>query len=675
MSLKNQNLTKAVLSLLSMVFLVYIGSNTFKRVKVDMTEEKIYTLSEGSQSILKSLDSPLKLKLYYSKVAANKGSEALRAFNNHFYYVSDLLREYVGYSRNNLQLQIIDPRPDTTEEEDAIAYGLKAFQLTGTEKYFFGMVVENETGTEKIIEFFNPGEKDQLEYDLTKLIYTIQNPERKTVGIISSLTVVADRDLNPYMARLLRAQGEEVEKSWVITHLLKELYEIKKIKKDTDEIPQTIDVLAIIHPTGFPEKTLFAIDQYLMKGGSLLVLTDPHPIVDVKAQAGFDSSSPDEGFKKLMDKWGVEVPKHMFAGDKYLSGVGQSNQYQRPQRLIALLDCNKTCSEKYKDPVSSGIKRATFVYPGVLREKEVEGLKVTPILSTSDKGNFYTAHGRQLNNPSRLWDQFSEGEKPVVIAQKIIGQFKTAFPEGRPPEEDLDADEKGKKDKKDKVAKKDKKKDDKKDMAKLVKESPNDSAVIIFSDVDFITDSFAFRKTFMGLSQANDSSTLFLNAVEALSGDVDLMSVRSKGRISRSFDVIEDIEFAAEEKTEEKVKEINASIARFQSELNRLGSQANEGNIALLQNEGLKKRKELAKNIALLKKELRSVKREGREKVETIGRVFQYINTLLGPFLVILFGFLYSLRRKRRMKMTLKETESNDEALKLGNMKTVRGNT
>ena len=669
MSHRNQNLIKSILSLLSMVFLVYIGSSFFKPVKFDMTEEKVYTLSEGTRSILKGLDSPLKLKLYYSKVAANKGSEVLRTFNNHFYYVSDLLREYVGHSRNNLQLQVIDPRPDTPEEEDAMAYGLKTFQLTGTERYFFGLVIENETGTEKIVEFFNPGEKDRLEYQLTKLIYTIQNPEKKTVGIISSLTVLSDRDMNPYMARVLKAQGEEVEKSWVITQLLKDLYKMEKIENDIDEIPQTIDILAVIHPTGFPSQTLFAIDQYLMKGGKLLVLADPHPLVDVKAQAGFDASSPDEGFKSLMDKWGVEVPKHMFAGDKYLSGIGQMSQYQGPQRLLALLECTKVCSESYEDPISSGINKTVFVYPGVVRAKSVEGLKATPILSTSDKGNTYTAHGREFNNASRLWNQFSEGDKPVVIAQKIIGQFKTAFPDGPPPEEELEGEDKAKK--------KEKKKEKKKGKVEVVKESPEDSAIVVFADVDFITDSFAFQKNFMGLSQANDNSTLFLNAVEVLSGDVDLMSVRSKGRINRSFDVIEKIEFAAEERTAEKVKEINASIARFQSELNQLGRRANEGNIALLQNEGLKKRRELAKNIAFLKKELRSVKREGREKIEVIGKVFQYINTLLGPLIVIFIGFLYSLRRRKHMGLLLwKGSDSRKtKNLKLKDMEAVGGNT
>ena len=174
--------------------------------------------------------------------------------------------------------------------------------------------------------------------------------------------------------------------------------------------------------------------------------------------------------------------------------------------------------------------------------------------------------------------------------------------------------------------------------------------MIVFSDVDFINDQFAFKKSFLGAAVANDNSTLFLNSVEALTGDVDLMSVRSKGRINRSFDVINQIEFEAEKRTADKVKEINASIARFQGELNQLGRKANEGNIAVLQNEGIRKKKELAKKIAILKKDLRSVKREGREKIEGIGKFFQYLNTLFVPFIVIVFGVYYNRKRNHLMQ-------------------------
>ena len=154
MKKRRENYIKVFLGFLSMTFMIYVGSTLFRKARVDFTEESLYTLSDGTISILSKLDSPIKLKLYYSKTAANKGTEGLRTFNNHFLYVQELLRQYVDNSRNNLTLEVIDPRPDTPEEEDELAYGLKKFNLTETERYFFGLVAENESGTEKIIEFF-----------------------------------------------------------------------------------------------------------------------------------------------------------------------------------------------------------------------------------------------------------------------------------------------------------------------------------------------------------------------------------------------------------------------------------------------------------------------------------------------------------------------------------------
>jgi ABC-2 type transport system permease protein len=630
--MKNENYLKVFLGLFSMSLLIFIGSSMLNRAKVDITEEGLYTLSKGSKSILGKIDSEVKLKLYYSKTAANKGTEGLREFNNHFLYVNELLREFVAHSRNNLILEVIDPRPDTPEEEDALAYGLKKFHLTDTEKYFFGLVAENESGSEKIIEFFDPNQKDKLEYDLIKLVYTTLNPQKKTIGIISSLEVLKE-DMSGYMEQIMRMQGREVEQSWIVTQLLREFYNVKKIEKDASDI-SGLDTLVVIHPKGFEEKTLYAIDQYVMKGGNLLVFVDPHVVTDRSEKPGETSKSPDQGFKNLMEKWGINLKENTFAGDKYLSGTGRFNPNMPATRLLPLVNCNGLCVSEYKDTVTSGVEKATFVFPGVLEVKNLEGIKYSPLIGTTSRGNSYQAQGWQLNNPQMLWNSFKEGSKPVVMGYKALGKFKTAFPNGY-------------------------NKQKKKDKKNLLKESKKESAIIVYSDVDFLTDQFAFRNSFLGPAIANDNNEIFLNSVEALSGNVELMSVRSKGRINRSFDVIEAIEFEAEKATATKVKEINVSIGRFQAELNELGKKANEGNIALLQNEGLRKKKELAKKIAMLKRELREVKREGREKVEAIGKFFQYLNTLLMPLVVIGIGFYYSRRRNR--KLVKKEQNHNEE--------------
>lgn len=651
----NENNLKVILGLFSMALMIYIGTTVFKRMRVDFTQENLYTLSKGTKSILSKIDSPLKLKLYYSKTAANKGTEGLRAFNNHFFYVQDLLSQYVDNSRNNLTLEVIDPRPDTSEEEDAMAYGLRKFNLTETERYFFGLVAENESGTEKVIEFFDPNQKDKLEYDLTKLIFTVLNPQKKNVGILSSLDVI-NEEQSAYMSQIMRMQGKDVKDSWIMTKLLKDFYNVKKVEKDV-ELISGIDTLVIIHPKDFPEKTLYAIDQYLMKGGNLLVFVDPNSVTASRGgQFGATSTSPDLGFKKLMDKWGIELKSNTYAGDKYLSGVGRLNPNMRASRLLPVLNCNENCTSKYKDSITSGINNSTFIYPGVLEVKKVEGIEYSPILSTTDKGNSYQAYSYELGNPQALWSKFQEGSEPVVLAYKAVGKFKSAYPDGIKDTEE---------------SKKESKKGDgkQKNKEETITQSDKDSAIIVFSDVDFLSDQFSFKQTFLGLTAANDNSTLFLNSVEALSGDMDLLSVRSKGRINRSFDVINQIEFEAEKRTKDKVEEINASISKFQAELNQLGRKANVGNVALLQNEGLRRKKELAKKIAILKKDLRQVKREGREKIERIGKFFQYLNTLFVPALLIVFGFYYNIKRASLMKSTREIKGRDEKSSKMNNLK------
>ena len=657
MKKSTENYLKVTLGLLSMAFMIYIGTTLFKRVRIDFTKENLYTLSKGTKSILTKLESPVKLKLYYSKTAANKGTEGLRRFNNHYLYVEELLRQYISNSRNNLTLDIIDPRPDTSEEEDAISYGLKKFDITKSESYFFGLVAENESGTEKIIEFFNPAEKDNLEYQLTKIIYTVLNPQKKNIGIISSIDGVVAENQNPYMAQIMRMQGKPVAESWIVVKMLSEFYNVKKIKKDTETI-SGIDSLVVIHPKNFSEKTLFAIDQYVMKGGNLLVFLDPKVITE-RSSPRAPSLPSYTGFNKLMDKWGVQLKENTFAGDKSLSGAGKFAQNRPATRLLPILECNKVCTDNYNDSVTSGINKATFVYPGVLIKKEIEGIKYFPMISTSAKGNSYTAQGYELNNPTALWNKFVEGSAPVVIAYKILGKYKTAFPKGA-AETKEDAD---------KNKKKNKKKDKPKNIANIIQSSAKESAIIIFADVDFLNDQFAFKNTFLGPAPSNDNSGLFLNSVEALNGDIDLMTVRSRKRIDRSFDVINDIELESEKKTASKVKEINANIQRFQSELNQLGRQANAGNIALLQNEGIRKKKELAKTIIGFKKELRAAKREGREKIESIGKFFQYLNTLFIPILIIVGGIYYHQKRNKLM-LSGQRKQSNkdpDKSLKSSN--------
>ena len=601
-----------------MVFSIYIGTTWTKKIKWDLTEENLYGLSDGSINVVKKINSPLRIKLYYSKTAANKGTEGIRAFNNYFTYVKDLLFEYVGHSRNNLTLEIIDPRPDTKDEEDAITYGLKKFNLTETERYFFGLVVANDSGTEKIIEFFDPSEKDKLEYTITKTLYSVARPAKKKIGIISSLPIQSD--LNPYLAQMMRMQGKNPPESWSIIELLTEFYEVEKIDPGVQEI-KDLDVLLVIHPKGFTSKIKWAIDQYILRGGSLLLLVDPMAVIDRPAnpsgmRSGFSRSS---NLPVLMESWGVKLEEGKFAGDKYLAGLGRVTPESPTAKMLQIVHCDERCSTPYKDITSSGLSDLVFLLPGSL--KILDEKQVTTILGTTDKGNSFQATDMELNDPISLWSNFSEG-LGTIMGVKIVGNFNSAFPQG------ITVEKSGEK------------------LTGLIK-SERDSSIIIISDVDFIHNQFAFKETLFGLALSNDNADLFLNSVENLSGSKDLLSIRSKGAKNRNFKVIDEIEIAADKETAQTVDRINASITKAQVELNELGARVDEENLAVIKSAALSKKKELDKKLAFYKGQLREVKRQGREKIEGIGRFFQYLNTLLIPILLILGGITYNLMRRK----------------------------
>ena len=545
-------------------------------------------------------------------------------------------------SRNNLKLEVIDPRPDTKEEEEAIAAGLKRFPLSETEKYFFGLVVRSENGTEKVIEFFDPNMQANVEYDITKLIYQATDPKKINVGIISSLKVLSE-DVSPYIAQMMRMQGKNAEESWIITKMMQEFYSVKEVLPETEKI-SAIDLLVVIHPKNFSEKTLFAIDQYLLEGGKLLVLVDPLAIVEQAInppQMGMQMQ-PDysSDLAPLLATWGIKYDKSDFTGDRYLSGVRRMDQFSPPVRLLPLLECNQTCTQVSKDVVSSGINNMAFIYPGALSTMgEDTGHTFTPIIGTSEKGNTYKAMGYELNNPVALMNKFTDGAKPVIVVYKVVGKFKSAFPSGITVVDEEKAEDDKTKNKVKKAASR---------KLEAISESKKEGAVIVIADVDFIHDQNAFRSTIFGLSMVNDNAKLFLNSLDNLAGSNDLMSIRSRGKFSRNFDVVDQIELDAQKDTESKVSEINGQIERFTQELNQLGRSGES--VALIQNEGIKKKKELAAQIALLKGELREVKRIGREKVENLGAFLQNINTLLVPIIILIVGIYFSMREKKRVK-------------------------
>ena len=596
---------------------ITICQNIGRSVRADITDQKLYTLSDGTKAILGSLNQPLKIKLYYTKTAAMKGPDQIRFFNNYYVFVRALLDEYVSQSKGNIELEVIDPRPFSDDELDAIRHGLKKFALNEEDNFFFGMVLETPFGVEKKIVFFSPDRQNFVEYDISYLIDTAITREKRRVGIISSLSLLGDTG---YMAQMMQAQGRKPKQTWGLVRHLQQSYEVNQLETEIDEITNT-DILLVVHPKELSEKTQFAIDQYILKGGRAIICVDPYSIADqvdpmqmqMMMQQGQMPTS-NSSLDALLNAWGIEMPANTFAGDLDLAVTGQPRPDQRAMKIIGIMSLDRKNNSFNADTAIAGdLNKVNMMFPGALKktDEEVGDVTLTPLLLTTDRGNTWSANPYELMRPNyvELRKKFTEGTEPVVMAYQVTGKLKSAFPDGIEVADDAaksdDSEEKEDEPKPKKVT--------------GLTEATEDCAVIVFADVDFISDVVAYRNTFFGTTVVDDNASLMLNAIEDLSGSSNLISIRSRGNFKRPFLVVDEIEREAEEETAEEEKNINAEIVGFQQKLNEVlsSSMGEEGKI--IETKILNEKMEVESTIRDLQKDLRQVKMKKIRRIERLG--------------------------------------------------------
>ena len=622
-----------------------------KPLTVDITDQKLYTLSDGTKSILAKLNQPIRARLYYAKTAALKGPDQIRFFNNYYEFVRALLEEYVAVSNGMVELEVVDPRPFTDDEEQALKYGLRRFPITEEESFFFGLVVKTQFGVEKAIPFFSPDRQNFLEYDISYLIDTAVTRQKKKIGIMSSLPVMGD-DVTGYMAEMMMRQGQQPKPAWTIVEQLRKQYEVETVAADVNDI-NDVDILLVIHPKDLPEKTLFAIDQYVLKGGRTIVCVDPHCFSDrapqMQMQMQLQHSSASQ-LDSLLRTWGLEMPANTFAGDRSLASLAAIRANQRPERIIGYLNLTPEGKCFAEDNViTAELNQVRILFSGVLKkvadsnEAKESGLNIkrTPLVTTSNRGGTFTISSPYelmiLDGPS-LMQKFTDGTEPMTMGYLITGRLKSSFPDG---------------------IKVDSESPDPNDPNETVtttrqvtglKEAGEDCAVIVFSDVDFISDNIAYQNSFFGKVVVGDNASLILNAIDDLSGSSDLVSIRSRGNFKRPFTVVDEIERKAEAETAEEVEKINLQISIFQGELQSIQATAKEGQEEVLGSSIVKKKQEVELKIHQAQRQLRQVNMTRREKIEHLGNQLRQANMLAAPMVILIIAIVLGIRSGMRKR-------------------------
>ncbi len=494
----------AILVLLGIiiVFNVILGP---VRLRKDVTQDKLYTLSNGTKTLLKGLDRDVTLKFYFSK-SNERVPVPLKNFAGR---VRDLLKEYESHSSGHLAIEEYDPKIDSDEEEWAQRYGLHGQPLDmfgGGDNLYFGIVAVSGN-KEAAIPMLVQNAEPQLEYMLTRMVSEVTKQKTATVGLMSSLPIQGS-------ARSQYMPPGRGNQSWAIISELEQQYDIKKIEMDTGEIPEDIDTLIVIQPSGISDATLYAIDQFVLRGGHLLAFTDPMCLTALEnapqQQYGMPPPASSSDLNKLTDAWGLSMPISQIAADENAASMLSSGQGQA-QRNAAWLSLRENNINR-KDITTSSLKELMLPFAGTFTGTVSNGLKMTTLLSTEEDGfliNSYAAQSGKIDIPDK------KSELPIAV--RIQGKFKTAFPEGKPSEN----------------------KDDENNSAGL-KESQKEGVVILVADVDMLADRFCIRKINMfGQSIAqpiNQNISFAINMVEQLCGSEALIGLRSRNSFDRPFD-------------------------------------------------------------------------------------------------------------------------------------------
>ncbi len=614
-----------IILIMIFVFSNIVISAVFKNFRIDMTEENIYSLSKGTKSILNKLKGNITLKFYFSRTEA----ASIPQIKNYASNVRDLLNEYEDVSDGKINLEYYDPRPDTEEQEWAERYGIQAIPLQGDVPIYFGLAGVNELGNEDVIAFFDPQREELLEYDITRLVYDLSNPSKKVVGFISSLQILG-KDINPYAPPSINNRRIE---PWIFTGELKQTYKLIELGASIKKIPDDIGILIIIHPKDLSDNTLFAIDQFILNGGSALIFVDPYceadvPPHDPKKPYTAVFSKRDSNMERLFSSWGVELVKDKVAADRNIA-VRVNTASNRILPYVVWLNLNEDNISR-GDVTTAKLESILMPYAGVLKTKEIENVTFTTLLETTNKATTIKTQNIGISEPDTLLSNFQPGSEKLTLALKISGMLKTAFPEGRPAIE-------GEEDEKIKDA--------------SLKESKEKTNIVVVADVDMITDRFSVRtQDFLGQKIAfplNDNINFLNNALENLGGSDDLISIRSRGRFTRPFLKVQEIERVAIErwKDEEmllmqKVSEINNRLR----ELIRPGKKQKEQVLSkAIQDEINKYRIERA----ITQKKLRDVRRKLRQDKEALGNNLFIINTFLIPFIICCYGVVMFISKRR----------------------------
>jgi ABC-type uncharacterized transport system involved in gliding motility auxiliary subunit len=626
-----------------------IADKTLRAERIDLTEQKLYTLSDGSKSTLAKIDEPLTFRFYFSK----RLGDEIPTYALYANRVRELLQEYAALSKGKIRLEELNPEPYSAVEDRAVAFGLQGVPIDqGGEQVYFGLAATNSTDDQQVIPFFQPERERFLEYDLTKIVHNLAFPKKPVVAVITSLPLEGDM-----MAAM---QGRPMQPMAVMEQL-RPLYDVKTLGGDIAAIDKDVDVLLLAHPQNLSEKTLYAIDQFVLRGGKALVFVDPNSEMQAARPSQFNppGAPHDSDLPKLFASWGVEMLPKTIAGDRNRARRVNAGTSSRVQAVdyVAWMNLKKD-SLNQNDPITAELSALNLASAGVLQQKEGATTQFEPLVQTSVGGGKIPVEKVQspLPDVAGILRDFKRDPAPLTLAARVTGAAASAFPDGTPKDEKKDAKAEEKKGE-DAKAEDKKAEDEKKGAPPKDHIAKGNISVVVVADTDLLDDRFWIQsQDFFGqrvVVPVANNGDFVANAVEVLAGGTELVALRSRGTSARPFEVVQEIQRDAEQRYSAKEKELQDHLKDLEGKMKDIRVvKDQQGQGVVLTSEQAAALDQFRGDMVKTRQQLRDVQLALRQDIDRLKSWLQFANIALVPILVgvvaIVLGIVRMRRRRRR---------------------------
>jgi ABC-type uncharacterized transport system involved in gliding motility auxiliary subunit len=611
----------------ALVVAVMVSNTWVRGVRIDLTENNLYTLGEGTRAVLRDIDEPINLYLFFS----NEATETLPTLRSYAVRVREMLEEFAAYAPDGkLVLNVVDPLPFSEEEDRAEQLGLQGANVgPNGEAVYFGLAGTNSVGTTDRIPFFDPDPRKEalLEYDLARLVYKLATTDKPVVALLTSAPVSGG--FNP--------QTQQPTQAWVSVEQAQQLLEVRTLPPSLLRIDDDVDVLWIVHPQGLDDTTLYAIDQFVMRGGRALIFVDPNAEVLAGADPtglGLPPSGSSSTLDPLFAAWGVTFDTaSVVADNRYGLSIGPRFQTVRHIGLLGL-DAEAMSQD---DPITTGLNLVNVGIAGHFELAEGATATLTPLLQSSLESRLMPGNRFIfLADPEELLDGFSPDGKQYVLAARLSGPLTSAFPDGAPTNEDREAAV-----------------DAALGAAHLA--STENANLVLVGDVDILSDRLWVQaQNFLGqrlLQAFANNGDFIVNALDNLSGSAALVGLRSRATYTRPFTRVEELRRRADLEFRATEERLEAELTQTEQRLGELQAARNDGGSSLLMTP--EQQAELQRFLdeqIRIRQELRAVRRNLDADIDRLGTRLKVINIALVPVLLTIaaLGVVVVRRRKGR---------------------------